>query len=94
MTNKYFEIGKSTGYDIARTNVHELTADNRDEFLSNMAEHESENYRQYSPFEFLAQEMNRGKNSDSKWENYDNGVIAGIEQAVTERLKELESEGE
>jgi hypothetical protein len=87
MTSKYYTIGFDTGYDIANTNISEYDSSNPDKFISDMAEHESDVYRQYSPFEFLAQEMNRGKNSDKKWEEYDNGVMAGIQQAT----KELEA---
>lgn len=90
MTSKYFEIGESTGYDIARENISEYDPENPDKFISDMAEHESDVYRQFSPFEFLAQEMNRGKNSESKWEDYDNGVLAGIERAIAEHLAEAE----
>lgn len=92
MSRKYYSIGFDTGYDIAQTNIHDLGPDNVDKFIGEMSEHESEIYRQFSPFEFLAQEMNKGKKSDEKWEQYDNGVLAGIQKAVDERLAEIKEE--
>ena len=46
------------------------------------------NSRQYSPFEFLAHDLNENENrSDGLWEAYDDGVASGIKKGVTERLK-------
>lgn len=52
------------------------------------AAYESEvNARQYSPFEFIAHDMNEDeKRSDMLWERYDRGVAAGIKYALTRKF--------
>ncbi|MFH1865035.1 MAG: hypothetical protein ABIK85_04060, partial [Candidatus Eisenbacteria bacterium] len=44
-----------------------------------------ENARQYSPFEFLASEMNRSRDPDGLWDAYDEGVAVGVRKALRER---------
>ena len=92
MSGKYFSIGFETGYEIAKANINELSTLGRDEFCMAMAEHESDTFRQYTPFEFLAKEINdfeaRWNRKGELWECYDNGVLAGIEQAVREAESE------
>ena len=42
--------------------------------------------RDFSPWEFIASAINRGRNPDGQWEAYDKGVTAGIHAAVTKRM--------
>lgn len=56
-----------------------------EEFLS-MAYESEENARQYSPFEFLAHDMNEDEDrADGLWSSYDDGVSAGIKMAWKEK---------
>jgi hypothetical protein len=55
-----------------------------DEFISECYEIE-DNKRQYSPFEFTASEINKGRNPEGQWEAYDEGVRRGILKAWAER---------
>ena len=49
-----------------------------------------ENGRQYSPFEFLAHDLNESEDrADGLWEAYYEGVVAGIDAGVKERMKDL-----
>lgn len=55
--------------------------------LTTAAYESEQNARQYSPWEFLAHEINSGRNPEGQWEAYDAGVAAGIKLGVTQRLK-------
>jgi hypothetical protein len=84
-----FAQGFNTGYDIAAENISDLNSENfnlddLDNFKVEMSTHESENYRQYTPFEFFAHDINECWNSDGLWDSYDNGVWAGITRRVKE----------
>lgn len=48
-----------------------------DELLDEVLATESEHYRQFSPFEFFADSLNRSRNPDAMWEAYERGVYAG-----------------
>lgn len=84
--SKYYSIGFDTGYDIANTNIGDYQPSEHDDFISEMAEHESDVYRQYSPFEFLAKHMNEWEsrwNRDGElWDKYESGVYDGIVKAI------------
>ena len=87
-----FQKGKKTGYDIARENLYQLdrityTEEDVENFISEMVEHECEIYRQVSPFEFFASELNEARNSEALWDAYESGVDAGIRQVVDEFRK-------
>lgn len=41
-----------------------------------------ENYRQFSPFELFAKELNDSEDPDSAWEAYEDGISEGIIHAV------------
>ena len=91
MNKKYtYDNGFSTGESIANTNIYDnlnpenYTQDDIDNFISAMSEHESEIYRQYSPFEFFASELSRQDNADSLWEGYESGVYEGIKRVCKE----------
>lgn len=85
---KYYSIGYDTGRDIAETNIQDLALMSEDDFISAMSEHESDVYRQYTPFEFLAKEMNdweeRWNQQGKLWESYERGVYDGIKAIVKE----------
>jgi len=88
-----YDQGYNTGYDIANSNIYtELDSKNfsqekLDEFISNCSETESEHYRQFSPFEFFAHDINGCPNSEGLWEAYNQGVYKGI----CKRVKEFKS---
>ena len=47
-----------------------------------------DNLRQYSPFEFTAQEMNEDEDrADMLWDHYDRGVAAGIKHGMKGRFQ-------
>jgi hypothetical protein len=74
-----YETGWNTGYDIARSNWNDRSdTATIEEFISECQETESDHFRQYSPFEFTAQEFNESRNPDKTWERYGSGVSAGI----------------
>ena len=84
-----YNQGHDTGYSIADSNIYDLDPDNYtqedlDNFISNCSETESNHYRQFSPFEFFAKEINDCWNADSLWDSYDNGVYKGIQKRVKE----------
>ena len=68
MNLKYaYETGFVTGYNIAvqnRGDYNLADEDERERFISEMCEHESDVYRQFSPFEFTAKEFNASRNPD------------------------------
>jgi hypothetical protein len=89
-----FAQGKESGYNVARYN-NEMNPENWnnsdiEKFESDCYEAES-NSRQYSPFEFLAHDINECHNSDSLWDAYDNGITAGIQKYVKEFKRENKS---
>ena len=72
--------GISAGYEIGLENAQDFT--DFDEYMEACLEHEQDTYRQYTPFEFLAQEINEtGDRADGLWEAYDKGVVAGLTKA-------------
>lgn len=57
-----------------------------DEFFS-MAYESEENARQFSPFEFLAHDINEtGDRAEGLWDAYDEGVLFGIRKAWKEKM--------
>lgn len=90
MNLKYaYETGFVTGYNIAvqnRGDYNLADEDERERFISEMCEHESDVYRQFSPFEFTAKEFNASRNPDKTWERYDKGVYDGICKLVKEEV--------
>lgn len=91
------EQGFETGYEIASEHFPDVVKENPDltktEIIDAVVEsasiHEAEVYRQYSPFEQLASEMNKARNPDALWEAYENGVYKGARQAAKELAKNL-----
>lgn len=63
------------------------------ECLTRAAFESESNARQYSPWEFLAHDINSsGDRSEGLWEAYDKGVEVGIRKGVRERLRLLKGE--
>lgn len=61
--------------------------------LTSAAFDSEQNARQYTPFEFLAAEINaQGDRADGLWDSYDKGVAVGIKKGLTARLKQLNKE--
>ena len=88
-----YKQGKDTGYDIAAENAssYDLSIESeRERFVSEIAEYESDGYRQYTPFEFFAHDINAcGDRADGLWDAYDDGVLAGIYACLKDELKAL-----
>jgi HK97 family phage portal protein len=53
-------------------------------FFSEVIETETENFRQYSPFEFFAKLLNDSRNPDVYWQAYEDGVSIGAKKAIRE----------
>jgi hypothetical protein len=103
MTKKEaYQTGYDTGYEIAKAQAPELVLELGGfpqrpslatmqelarEIASFASQHESEIYRQYSPFEFFAQEINDSRDPDMLWEAYDDGVHKGALAAAKAYLK-------
>ena len=82
-----YQYGFDTGYDIASENLFDYDLKNEEQkenFACDMAEFESSEFRQHSPFEFFAHELNSARNSDELWEEYDDGVWDGIWHRIWE----------
>lgn len=60
-----------------------------EEYIKTEAFESEEHSRQYSPFEFFAQELNNDPDSDSAWKAYEAGVEAGIEKGASKRLRKI-----
>lgn len=54
------------------------------EKIAELAWQANDNYRQYSPFEFFAHELNEAEDSEELWEAYDEGIYQGIEARINE----------
>lgn len=57
-----------------------------DEYLDairQLAWEADDNYRQYTPFEFFAHELNEMEDPDEAWEVYENAIETGIEDELT-----------
>jgi hypothetical protein len=100
MNKKYcFDYGYNNGYDIAESNRSDynlMDVDEREKFISEMVETESENFRQYSPFEFFAHDVNEcGEfKADSLWQAYEEGVYKGILALVREEVNLIKNNHE
>ena len=78
-----YDIGWETGHTISRNNWNgrQDTA-TVEKFIAECLETEAEHWRQFSPFEFTAQEFNDSRNPDRTWERYEAGVLAGIKYFI------------
>lgn len=80
------DIGDYTSHDGDRVKV---TSDNWMEIHSSFAWEAESNDRQFSPFEFLAHELNEIADSKSYevWDVFDEGVNKGVADALKKRWK-------
>lgn len=86
-----YNKGFSHGQELVRCNwinfVEMIDLDDEDieECKENLTEYcweADENYRQYSPFEFFAYELNKAENCEEAWDSYEEGIGEGIRTAV------------
>lgn len=91
-----YQCGYDTGYSIGCENYFDHFGKNKPnletkfEFISICQQHESEIYRQYSPFEFFSHDINQSANRDDLWEVYEHGVYMGIKKSIRDnRVKKL-----
>ncbi|MHA2428651.1 MAG: hypothetical protein ACXADB_11570 [Candidatus Hermodarchaeia archaeon] len=77
-----YEYGKEVGYGIGLENAADFT--DFDKYMEDCTTHESDGFRQFSPFEFYAKEMNETANPDATWEKYEKGVRVGLRKAWRE----------
>lgn len=90
---EFRELGLSVGYDIACDSGIGLSkSELSDEFIDECLWMESEHFRQYSPFEFYASDMNNSRDPDRAWEVYEDAVYAGILRAVRELRRTADNE--
>ncbi len=75
----------------SRRDVIETEDDVKDEFMSNCAEAEECN-RAFSPFEFIAKEINEREDADDAWEQFDDGINAGFEEVWDESVIQVTEE--
>ena len=97
-----FEDGKDRGKTIANVIAIEdmpmigkdglvTEEDVKDDFMSNCAEAE-ENDRQFTPFEFIAKEINEREDADDAWDQFDNGINDGFEEVWDESVIQVTDE--
>jgi hypothetical protein len=86
-------IGRNTGSEIAEHNFQDFINDEFKEELETdcnekdvhgfqciCSQIESEHFRQFSPFEFTAQDFNESHDPDGIWSEYEKGVWKGSKQ--------------
>ena len=89
-----YELGFDNGFGIAESNMSDFAAivrqayekqeTEKETFVSECIETESDHFRQFSPFEFYANDMNDSDDPDLFWATYDEGVFDGIYCVVYE----------
>lgn len=69
-----------------------ITADEENEWdlVSIYAFEMESNDRQNSPFEETASEFNKARNSEARWDAFDNGIADGIGANISERIAALD----
>lgn len=83
-TKKYaYQLGRAHGVDIPTYNYVEGMTE--DEFFDACYKAE-ENSRQYTPFEFTANLLNKSRYSDENWDAFDKG-IADVFQEYWDKLQ-------
>jgi len=71
-------LGERVSPEIDWVGYGNVTAGNVLEVMELYAHAAEENARQFSPFELTAHEFNTNNDPDTAWEDYDEGVHAGI----------------
>jgi hypothetical protein len=80
------EIGMKTARHIDWVGVDVVeTVEDAQEYFFCICQDCEENNRSYSPFEFLAKEINDTEISEELWQAFDDGVRAGFEKDWEER---------
>ena len=77
--------GHANGYSICDENYYQLIKGDSmsvDEFIYLCLNIESDHFRQFSPFEFYANEYNNSYDPDFTWDCYDRGVYRGIVDCI------------
>lgn len=82
--------GISNGEGIVRCNYYHFLEENEErlegnrieEFVSFCLDAESDHFRQYSPFELFANEVNQHRNAEACWQQYEDGVELGIRKEL------------
>lgn len=85
------EIGKTYFTDSDGRITVENENDAETVFMSQASESES-NSRDYSPFEFTASAINKSRDPDKNWEDFDSGIFDGVEASWAKRAKEYYKE--
>ena len=95
-------LGYNRGYNIAKSidlvavgdygEKVKITSDNWLEFHTNYAYERESNDRQFSPFEFLANDINNYEDKYNRegWIAFDEAIGRGIHKALKERWKSLQ----
>lgn len=85
------EYGRKVGFDIGETNISEKNylqiehMDPFDEYVQDCAD-SHENYKQFSPWEFFAHEVNEtGDRAEGIWDMYENAFYMGVRKAWREK---------
>ena len=79
-----YRRGKSYGLGIGEENARDFGRYDFEQYMDECTEHERNVFRQYSPFEFLARDLNDHPDPDLAWERYEAGVAVGLRQAWRE----------
>jgi len=94
-----YEIAKGSADDVYREWVLEGVRGKEagrdsliDRLVADASADESENFRQFSPFEFFAKEINDSKDPEGLWAAYEDGVHKGASVAAIEYAKDLVKE--
>lgn len=77
-----FARGYDKGYEVATNCEMEEGVE-----LVDSAVEAEQNSRSFSPFEFLAKEINEREDFEEAWDHYESGVSSGIAVGVADRTK-------
>lgn len=89
-----YSRGFNTGYEMAKSNEQNLLSCGKfdeamiEQFIADTCTSETEYFRQYSPFEIFANQINNSHDPDSLWAEYDNGVSDGVQRRIAEFKRE------
>lgn len=76
------EIGFAHGQSLVRHNIRDVpVCEDENEFMDKLNEicwEADDGYRQYSPFEFFAHDLNQREDSDEAWDAYEEGIGRGV----------------
>jgi hypothetical protein len=87
-----YDYGFNNGYGIARENIdldpEHYTQSEIDAQIDLCLEHESDGFRQFTPFEFFAHDVNESPDANELWEQYDLGVSEGIAEVFKDFVEQ------